>query len=227
MLLHLLHSDLLFIGDSSESLFFTFMSSTIGTDTELSAVNSILGSIGQAPVTQINTLNPEISFVYNLFRESVIDVQNEGWVFNREEGVNLPIDTNGHIQYPSDALRLDISNGQADRSTDVVKRNGRLYDKVKHTDVFTQAIKADIVRVYAFEDLPSVFQRYITYRAASRAAVQLVSNPQLVQMLQQQESIARAACMEYECNQGDHNFMGFNQGTHYQTYKPSQALRRV
>ena len=68
------------------------MSSTIGTDTELSAVNSILGSIGQAPVTQLNTENPEISFVYNLFREAMVDVQNEGWVYNREEKVpqNLP-----------------------------------------------------------------------------------------------------------------------------------------
>ena len=76
------------------------------------------------------------------------------------------------------------------------------------------------------DSLPSVFQRYITTRAASRAATQLVSNPQLVQLLGQQEAMTRAACIEYECNQGDHNFMGFPRETYYQTYQPFHVLRR-
>tara|TARA_X000000368_G_scaffold342112_1_gene280586 strand:+ start:306 stop:914 length:609 start_codon:yes stop_codon:yes gene_type:complete len=202
------------------------MSSTIGTDTELSAVNSILGSIGQAPVTQLNTENPEISFIYNIFRESMVDVQNEGWVFNREEDIQLSPDQSGYIYVPEDTLRLDISGGHVDRSTDVVQRNGRLYDKTHHTDVFTDPVKVDIVRIYDYSDLPSVFQRYITTRAASRAATQLVSNPQLVQLLGQQEAMTRAACIEYECNQGDHNFMGFPRETYYQTYQPFHVLRR-
>ena len=33
---------------------------TIDTETELSAVNSILGAIGQSPVTNLNKTNPEI-----------------------------------------------------------------------------------------------------------------------------------------------------------------------
>ena len=202
------------------------MSSTIGTDTELSAVNSILGSIGQAPVTQLNTENPEISFIYNIFRESMVDVLNEGWVFNREENIPLSPDQFGYIYTPEDALRLDISEGQSDRSTNVVKRAGRLYDKYHHTDVFTDTVNVDIVRMYDYIDMPSVFQRYVTYRAASRAATQLVSNPQLVQLLGQQEAIARAACIEYECNQGDFNMMSFQDGTTYQTYQPFHALRR-
>ena len=49
---------------------------------------------------------------------------------------------------------------------------------------------------------------YIVHRAAGRAATQLVANPQLVQLLGTQEAQARAACLEYECEQGDHNFMG-------------------
>ena len=48
------------------------MAIQISTDTELSAVNSILGSIGQAPITSLtgNALqNPEISFVKNILDE--------------------------------------------------------------------------------------------------------------------------------------------------------------
>ena len=41
-------------------------SSTIQPDTELSAVNSILGSIGQYPLTTLNFNNPETAFVYNI-----------------------------------------------------------------------------------------------------------------------------------------------------------------
>ena len=53
-------------------------------DTELSAVNSILGSIGQSPISQLDFTNPEVSFVYNLLKESNQDVQSEGWIFNKE-----------------------------------------------------------------------------------------------------------------------------------------------
>ena len=66
----------------------------------------------------------------------------------------------------------------------------------------------------------------ITFKAATRAATQLVANQQLVQLLATQELQARAACMEYECNQGDHNFMGWPDDSAYQSYKPYQMLRR-
>ena len=84
----------------------------------------------------------------------------------------------------------------------------------------------DIVYLFPFEDLPNVFKRYITYRAAIRAATQLVANPQLVQLLQAQEGMARAACIEYECNQGDHSFFGIPHESRYQSYQPFNSLRR-
>ena len=68
-------------------------STTIDIETELSAVNSILGAIGQSPVTVIaGNTNPEISFIYNLLRDANVDVQNEGWHFNTERHVNYSPD---------------------------------------------------------------------------------------------------------------------------------------
>ena len=76
-------------------------------------------------------------------------------------------------------------------------------------DAFTESTyKCDIVTLYLFEKIPNVFQRYITYRSAVRAATQLIANPQLVQLLQLQEITARANCLEYEGRQGDHSFFG-------------------
>ena len=200
--------------------------STISLDTELSAVNSILGSIGQSPVTSLDFTNPEISFIHNLLREVNVDVQNEGWSFNTEYHVTYSPDTNGYFVIPPNVIRFDVHDNQNIKTTDVVKRNGRLYDKYNHTDVFTADLDLDVVTLYEFSDLPSVFQRYITYRAAGRAAAQLVANPELVQLLGTQEAQARAACMEYECDQGDHTFMGWPDGTSYNAYKPHHALRR-
>ena len=58
------------------------------------------------------------------------------------------------------------------------------------------------------------------------AATQLVANAQLVKLLGTQEQLARANLMEYECNQGDHSMLGFEQGQTYQTYQPWRSLRR-
>ena len=200
--------------------------STISLDTELSAVNSILGSIGQAPVNTLDFTNPEISFIHNLLREVNIDVQNEGWSFNTEYNYKYSPNIDGYYIIAPNVIRYDVTDGQNIKTTDVVKRNGRLYDKYNHTDVFTTDLYLDVVTLYEFNDLPSVFQRYIILRAAGRAATQLVANPQLVELLGTQEAQSRAACIEYECDQGDHTFMGWPNGTSYQAYKPHHALRR-
>ena len=211
---------------------------TIDTDTELSAVNSILGAIGQAPITTLTTStgsnslssqiseNPEIAFIYNLLRDANVDTQSEGWHFNTEKHVKFSPDANGNILIGNDILSMDLHDNQAKRTYNLVRRNGKLYDKQDHTDVFTADIDLDIVRLYEFEDLPIVFKRYIVYRASRIAATQLVANPQLVKLLGIQEQQARAALQEHECNQADHSMFGFEDNSAYQTYQPWRNLRR-
>ena len=211
---------------------------TIETDTELSAVNSILGAIGQAPITQLkdpNTgaianANPEIQFIYNLLRDATVDVQSEGWHFNRERHVPFAKDAvTNKITIPADVVRIDLPDNWSRRHYNFVRRGGFLYDKITHTDVFTDMvspIELDIIKIYPFEDLPPVFKRFIVYRASRTAATQLVANPQLVQLLGTQEAVARASLMEYECNQGNHSMFGFEDDTAYNTYQPWRNLRR-
>ena len=200
---------------------------TIQPDTELSAVNSILGSIGQSPLTTLNYNNPETAFVYNLLVESNKDVQGEGWHFNTEDHVLVTPDaTTKYITIPSNYLRYDLHDKHIDKSRDLVKRNGRLYDKVNHTDQFDDDLYLDIVTLYPFEDVPPIFQRYIISKAAVRAATQLVANRELVSLLLVQEQSARANVIEYECNQGDHSFMGWPHESSYRPYQPYKALQR-
>ena len=204
-------------------------STTIDTDTELSAVNSILGAIGQSPVTSLVFDNPEISLIYNLLRDANVDVQAEGWHFNTEKHVTYtPDSVTGKIVVGNDILKMDVSEGWEKRQYDVVKRGGYLYDKFDHTDDWSDhtSIDLDITRLISFDDIPTPFQRYITYRASRVAATQLVANPQLVQLLAQQEALSRAALMEYETTQANYTMFGFPEDSSYTTYQPWRNLRR-
>ena len=204
-------------------------STTIDTETELSAVNAILGAIGQSPVTSLVFTNPEISFIYNLLRDANVDVQNEGWHFNTEKHVKYtPDSTTNKIAIGSDILKMDVTEGWSRKHYDVVKRGGFLYDKYDHTDVWDDVTEMylDITRLFTYEDLPEVFKRYIVYKASTRAATQLVGNPQLARLLAQQEALARATCLEYECNQGNHSMFNFPEDSSFTTFQPWRTLRR-
>ncbi len=207
---------------------------TVDIDTELSAVNAILGSIGQSPISGLDFANPEVSFVYNILKECNQDVQSEGWMFNIEYHIKENVSTTDNkIIIGSDVIRIDMEDGH-DRTRDFVRRKDtadgiwKLYDRVNHTFEFPDDdyFYVNKVRLLNFEDIPAPFQRYIIYKASGRAAVQLVSNANLQKMLQTYELQARGACMEYECNQGDHTIFGWPDDSSYQSYKPYQTLRR-
>ena len=206
---------------------------TVDIDTELSAVNAILGSIGQSPISGLDFANPEISFIYNLLKESNQDVQNEAWTFNLEYHIKENVSTSDNkIIIGSDVIRIDMTDAW-DKTRDFVRRKDsdglwKMYDRVNHTFEFPDDdyFYVNKVRLLPFEDIPAPFQRYIIYKASGRAAVQLVSNGQLQKMIAQFEIQSRAGAMEYECNQGDHNYMGWPDESAYQSYKPYTALRR-
>jgi len=238
---------------------------TLRNETLLSATNSILSSIGQAPVVNLGTsnsnTNPQTNLVSNILDATILDVLNEEWHFNTEKNVEfcpssstLALDTDpwgnpfgqtiagvgtalsaeGEI-FVDDILRVDITDDDINRQYDVTIRDGRIYDKVNHTFIWTHCIKCDVVYFAYFDELldgvshmtiPPVFKRYITHRASTRAATKLTNNTNLIKALAQQELLARATCMEYECNQTDASFFGFDHNSHYKSYRPYQTMLR-
>ena len=210
------------------------MAIPVSTDTDLSAVNSILGSIGQAPITTLThnppdpdpLLNPEISFVVNILKEVNKDVQSTGWHFNTQYNVKRSPDSSKHFTIPTNAIAYDLSDGQFDRTKDITRRDGKLYDLVADTDEFEGEHYFDIITLYNFEDVPPVIQRYIIARAAVKAATQLVSNSDLVKLLKLEEEQTKANALNYETEQGDNSFFGFDSNTSYRSYQPYKALIR-
>lgn len=202
------------------------LSYLIDLDTELSAVNSILGSIGQAPITNLQFENPEVAFVYRIYQDTILDVLSEGWSFNTFYDVEFVPDTNKNILAPNDILKIDLSDNQFDRTVDLVVLDQKLYDRYNQTDEFDDSLRLTYIQALEWSDIPVVFKRYIIARASVRAATQLVTNKELAGLLAAQESYLRASCMEYECNQGDYSYFGTPNGTVYNTYQPYKGLRR-
>ena len=205
---------------------------TIDTDTNLSAVNSILGAIGQSPVTEINYQNPELGFIFNILTEVNKDVQNEGWVFNVEKHVPAPIQSDKRVKIANNILRYDTHDDYKYRTKDLVIRTDPadqqtyLYNTVDHTYEFEEPFELDVVYFWEFTELPSVFQSYIISKASVKAATQLVNNSELVQLLQTEEATNRAACVEYDTDQGDYSFMGWPENTSYRAFQPYKVLQR-
>ena len=219
------------------------MPTTNNAQAELQAVNEILASIGQAPVTTIEAqtityedgtsaeipINPEVAIVYETLTQVSREVQAEGWTFNKENEYPITPDSNGHLSMTGSMLQMDLSDTVANSTFDTVIRGGRLYDKIEHTDVWdtTETYDVDIVWYYDFVDLPQVFKDYVTSRAATRCAIRLVGDVNLTQSLASFETWRRANCLEYECNEGDYTMFGFKQGDgFYNSYKPFRALAR-
>ena len=194
---------------------------------ELPAVNQILQSCGQAPVTTLDQTNPDVAIAYQTLLEVSREVQAEGWSFNKEFHVERSPDSNKHILIPNNVLQMDLSTNAANMDKDVIRRDGKLYDKANHTDEFTDKVEVDITWLFDWVDLPVPIQDFITARAAAIVSSRIVGDPNQYQILQQKEAFARATAMEYECNQGDYTFFGHSGKTNrYTSYKPYNALYR-
>ena len=198
---------------------------TTNSTQELPAVNQILQSCGQAPVTTLDQTNPDVAIAYSTLTQVSQEVQTEGWSFNLELDYEFTPDTNNEILIPNNVLQIDPAPEYFE--LDVIRRSGKLYDKVKHSYKFTNVLKCDVKWLFDWVDLPKPIQDYIIARAATIVSSRIVGDSTQYQMLGQKEAYNRAMALEYECNQGDFTFFGHPRGINsYISYQPYHALYR-
>lgn len=195
--------------------------------TELDAVNQILGAVGQAPVTTLDQTNPDVAIAYDTLQEVNREVQSEGWGFNTETEYPFTPDNNGEIIIPSNVLLIDLSDIYENKGVAVVRRNGKLYNKIDHTFTWTTQIKCDVVWLFDYTDLPIPARDYVLARAAVQASTKMLGDDKMFEMLSQKQAMARANLMEYDCNQGNFSFFGHPRGNNfYNSYQPYRTLAR-
>ena len=196
---------------------------------ELPAINQILSSCGQAPVTTLDTTNPDVAIAYDTLLQVSREVQSEGWTFNKEYHYEMTPDTDDFILIPNNILQLKLTENSANMDKDGIRRSGKLYDRQNHTYKWTdETVECDIVWEFDWVDLPQPIQDFIVSRASTIVSQRIVGDADQFSMLQQQEAYMRALALEYETQQGQFTFFGHPQGNtnYYQSYQPFHALKR-
>ena len=212
---------------------------TTNATVELPAINQILSSCGQAPVTTLDTTNPDVAIAYDTLLQVNREVQAEGWTFNRETHYEFTPSADlvdgvarNEIEIPANMLQIKLTENSANAEFDCVRRSGKLYDRQHHTydlsEISGAEVECDIVWEFDWVDLPEPVQNYIVSRAATFVSQRIIGDSTQYQMLQQQEALARSTALEYETSQGQFTFFGHPQGqqNYYQSYQPFQALQR-
>jgi hypothetical protein len=197
------------------------------TDTELSAVNQILGAVGQAPSTTLDDTNPEIAIIYDTLVAVNREIQSEGWAFNREREYTFTPDVNKEILLPDNIVQIVLSDLPENRDIDVVPRDKKLYNKTDHTFLWDHEVKCDITWLFDFTDTPSPFRDYVVARSAVIAATRIIGDKTQFSLLKDREQSARAMVLQYECEQGQYSMFGFPNGRNfYSSYQPYKTLSR-
>lgn len=176
----------------------------LGTTTKLQAINTMLGTIGTAPInTLVGVNSADVAMAQNVLDEISVAVQSQRWHFNTEHDVELTPDAaSGEIAIPQNALLVDIDSRL---EVDVAIRGNRLYDLKGHTYRFTEPVKVKMVYALEWEDLPQAARHYISIRAARVFQDRAVGSEKHHAFTLRDEMMALASLKDYEGETADHS----------------------
>ena len=168
---------------------------------ELEAVNILLQAIGEAPVNSLGVGSvADVTIARSILAKTSHQVQEIGWHFNTELNYPLVPDVDGIITLPANIVRVDQDTTNDSGDYDLVQRGTSLYDRKNRTSVFTQTVKAEVVLLFPFDQLPPVARRYITLKAARIFQSRVIGSDTLNGFSERDEFEAR---MEFEEAEGD------------------------
>jgi len=169
--------------------------------TQLEAVNSMLGHIGESPVNSIsdNAARPvSVSTAIAALNEVSKEVQSEGWHFNTETDVKYsPV--GGSITVPADIIQFD----PIDTSLDIVQRGATLFDRKNNTTTFTSDLTVNQMRLLDWDSLPEVARRYIILKASRVFQGRIIGSRELEALIARDEYVARANLLEADGSTSD------------------------
>ncbi len=181
--------------------------------TELEAMNVMLSVIGEAPVNTLSgAATVDMIQAKAILSQVSREVQSVGWHFNIEKDYPLVPDVNQEIILAANMVRVDADQFP---ELDVVQRGLKLYNRKDHTFKFDKTVKAEIIFLFPFEELPQVARQFITIRAARIFQDRMVGSDTLHGFTAVDEQKALADLKEAEGDTGDYSIFD-----HYDAYRP-------
>ena len=176
---------------------------------ELEAVNTMLTSIGEQPIQNLDDLAglTDASIARQILSNVSRAVQSRGWVFNTDLDKEMVPNLEGEIVLNDTILRVDTTTRMRDPDNDIVERGRKLYDRQTNSPKFDAdaKVKVNLIIYLNFKDLPEPARRYISIRAARIFHDRVVGSGELHRFYQEDEMQAWATLIEYEGDTADYN----------------------
>lgn len=137
---------------------------------ELEAVNSMLASIGQAPVNTLNVTGiKDVSIAKQHLDAMTRRVLSRGFYFNTDENYTLSPDIDGNILVPAGVLKIEAMSAGDDFVQRRLDDKGMaLFNKAELSFQFTAPVQVKVSWAFPFEDLPETARCYIAVAAGRR-----------------------------------------------------------
>ena len=176
--------------------------------TELEAVNTLISTISMTPVNSLDDdATADVVMAVNVLREVNREVQTEGWHFNSEDDYPLVRGLDGRIKLPSNIAQVDLpTNCNGYWRKDVVQRGQYLYDKKSHGYTFDADLRASVILLLPFEEIPEAARYFITIRAARRFQDRTVGAMERHKFTETDELQALGRFRNAEAETGDYSY---------------------
>lgn len=175
--------------------------------TELEAVNTMLSTIGEAPLSSLSGVLPvDGTIAKNVLDEICREVQSQGWHYNTHYKATLSRDNSNKIPVANNVLRVELDPYKYSKASyDIVQRNNYLYNLAKNTDTFDRDFE-DVTIVYLlnFPDITEQCKRYITIRSARVFHDRTLGATTLHKFSKEDELRALAVAKQAEASVGDY-----------------------
>ena len=170
---------------------------------KLDAVNTMLSSIGEAPVSSLSSGLIEAEIAESILNTIDREVQSMGWHFNTELNKSFAQTPAGEILLPADILRADATLKA--NAPNLVQRGLKMYDRVNHTFIVGTNAALDVIVQLVFDDLPEVAKRYIVLRATRIFQDRVVGSNTLHDFQEKDEQQALVQLKDFDKAADDHN----------------------
>jgi hypothetical protein len=180
--------------------------------TKLQAINTILSSVGESPITSLDYISDSASatIALNILDEVDRSFQSRGWSFNTDISSTLTKDASNFISVPSNVIRVNVSETTYP-TIKVVLRGTKLYDSKGKTFVFSSNITGEVVSLLDFELIPEPARNFITIRSSRLFNIRTRPEEAQAKITEVDEQLAFSTFLEFEVRTGiDLNFLKYS-----------------
>ena len=171
---------------------------------ELDAVNTIIGTIGESPVntlenlTDVDAINA-LSILRNVNRQE----QARGWSFNTISHYILNVDKDTKtIPWSEDYLFIKDNRGHK-----LIKAGDYVKDLSCNSTTFTESLDVEAILYVPYENMPEAMRNYIVAKACYIFQSRYFGDDTLLKVTQMQMQETWQHLQEYEISNNDFNML--------------------